>query len=153
MIEPSTVVQPLTSKLTLKTPPFALKSSVLLVTEPAKLLFPSFTLPPAEKAFMDAGKLAVRLLVTSTVEGDASLPVVSDEKSSLSKVVTPLLLGFTVMTRVAVPVPDPFVAEIVTFDVPATVGIPVISQVDVLRLSPAGKPVAPKEVGLPEAVI
>jgi hypothetical protein len=57
------------------------------------------------------------------------------------------------MTRVAVPVPDPFVAEIETLDVPATVGAPVMAPVPVLIFSPAGKPVAPKEVGLPEAAI
>jgi hypothetical protein len=57
------------------------------------------------------------------------------------------------MTRVAVPVPEPFVAEIDTLDVPAAVGAPEIAPVLVLRLSPAGKPVAPNEVGLPVAVI
>jgi hypothetical protein len=59
----------------------------------------------------------------------------------------------TVITNVADPVPEPFVAEIVTFEVPATVGVPVITPVDVLMLSPPGNPVALKEVGLPEAVI
>ena len=80
-----------------------------------------------------------------------SPPVVSDAKSSLSKLVPPL--GLIVITSVAVPVPDPFVAEINTLKVPAAVGGPVIAPVDVLRLSPAGKFVAPKEVGLLEAVI
>jgi len=41
----------------------------------------------------------------------------------------------------------------VTLDVPAPVGVPVIAPVVELRLSPAGKPVAPKEAGLPEAMI
>jgi hypothetical protein len=58
-----------------------------------------------------------------------------------------------VITKVAVPVPELFVAEIVTFEVPATVGVPVIAPVDVLTLNPRGNPVALKEVGLPEAVI
>ena len=60
---------------------------------------------------------------------------------------------FTVITSVADPVPETFVAEIVTFEVPADVGVPVIAPVDVLMPSPPGNPVAPKEVGLPEAVI
>ena len=60
---------------------------------------------------------------------------------------------FTVITKVADPVPVTFVAEIVTFEVPADVGVPVIAPVDVLIPSPPGNPVAPKEVGLPEAVI
>jgi len=50
---------------------------------------------------------------------------------------------FTVITNVAVPVPEPFVAEIVTFEVLATVGNPVIAPVDVLMPSPSGKPAAP----------
>ena len=60
---------------------------------------------------------------------------------------------FTVITKVADPVPEPFVAEIVTFEVPADVGVPVIAPVDVLMPSPPGNPVAPYEVGFPEAVI
>jgi hypothetical protein len=47
------------------------------------------------------------------------------------------------ITSVAVPVPELFVAEIDTFEVPATVGVPVIAPVVVLRLNPAGKPVPP----------
>ena len=61
-------------------------------------------------------------------------------------------LGLIVITRVAVPVPDPFVAEIKTFEVPAAFGVPVIVP-EAFTLNPAGKPVAPKEVGLLEAVI
>ena len=51
--------------------------------------------------------------------------------------------GLTVITSVAEPVPELFVAEIVTFEVPATVGVPVIAPVDVLMPSPPGNPVAP----------
>jgi hypothetical protein len=107
------------------------------------VLFPNLTLPPAEKAFADAGKFAVRLLVTSVVDGVDSLPVVSETKSSLSKFVPPPPLGLTVITSVAVPVPELFVAEIDTFEVPAAVGVPVIAPVLVLRLSPAGNTAAP----------
>jgi hypothetical protein len=114
----------------------------LLVIEPGRVLFPNLTLPPAEKAFADVGKFAVRLLVTSIVDGVVSLPVVSDKKSSLSKFVIPPPLGLTVITSVADPVPEPFVAEIVTFEVPATVGVPVIVP-DALTLKPSGRPVAP----------
>ena len=60
---------------------------------------------------------------------------------------------FTVITKVADPVPVTFVAEIVTFEVPADVGVPVIAPVDVLTLSPLGNPTALKEVGVPEAAI
>ena len=49
----------------------------------------------------------------------------------------------TVITSVADPVPEAFVAEIVTFEVPADVGVPVIAPVDVLMPSPPGNPVAP----------
>ena len=59
----------------------------------------------------------------------------------------------TVITSVAEPVPALFVADIVTLDVPAPAGVPVIAPVDVLMPSPPGNPVAPKEVGLLEAVI
>jgi hypothetical protein len=61
--------------------------------------------------------------------------------------------ALTVITNVADPVPELFVAEIVTFEVPATVGVPVIAPVDVLILSPTGNPVAPYVMGFPEAVI
>ena len=61
-------------------------------------------------------------------------------------------LGLTVITSIAVPVPEPFVAEIDTFEVPAAVGVPVIVP-EAFALNPAGKPVAPNAVGLPVAVI
>jgi hypothetical protein len=61
--------------------------------------------------------------------------------------------GFTVITNVAEPVPALFVADMVTLDVPAPVGVPVIAPDVELRINPAGKVAAPKEVGLPEAVI
>ena len=51
------------------------------------------------------------------------------------------------------PVPEPFVAEISTLDVPAAVGVPEMAPLLVLTLSPVGRPVAPKDVGLLEAVI
>ena len=50
---------------------------------------------------------------------------------------------FTVITSVAEPVPALFVADIVTLDVPAPVGSPVIAPVDVLMSSPPGNPTAP----------
>ena len=59
----------------------------------------------------------------------------------------------TVITSVADPVPALFVADMVTLDVPAVVGVPVIAPVDVLMPSPPGNPGAPYKVGLPEAVI
>jgi len=43
---------------------------------------------------------------------------------------------------VAVPVPEEFFAPIVTLDVAAVVGVPVIFPVEVLTLSPEGSPVA-----------
>ena len=61
-------------------------------------------------------------------------------------------LGLIVITRVAVPVPELFVAEIDTFDVPASVGVPVIVP-EAFTLNPAGKPVTPNAIGLPVAVI
>ena len=61
--------------------------------------------------------------------------------------------AFTVRAKVALPVPPALVAEIVTLLVPAALGVPVIAPVPVLTLKPAGRPVAPYEVELPEAVI
>ena len=52
------------------------------------------------------------------------------------------------------PVPPAFVAEIVTEKVPPTVGVPVMTPVEVLRLKPAGsRGVTPYKVGEPEAVM
>ncbi len=56
-------------------------------------------------------------------------------------------------TSVAVPVPPPLVALKVTVAAPAAVGVPEISPVPVLMLSPAGKPMALKLSGLFVAVI
>jgi hypothetical protein len=92
------------------------------------------------------GKLGVRFDVISVLLGElvvVSPPVVSDAKSSLSKFDPPPPLGLTVITSIAVPVPDPFVAEIDTLEVPAAIGVPVIAPVLVLRLSPAGNTAAP----------
>jgi hypothetical protein len=50
--------------------------------------------------------------------------------------------GLMVRVSVAVPVPEALVAPIVTLEVPAAVGVPVILPVDVLTLSPAASPVA-----------
>lgn len=52
-----------------------------------------------------------------------------------------------VKVSVAVPGPVAFVAVRVTEEVPAVVGVPVITPVVVLTLNPAGKPVALKLVG------
>ena len=51
------------------------------------------------------------------------------------------------------PVPAEFAAEIVTLKVPDSLGVPEISPVAVLTERPAGKPEAPKLVGLLVAVI
>jgi hypothetical protein len=59
----------------------------------------------------------------------------------------------TVSARVAVPVPEEFVAPIVTLEVPVAVGVPVIRPVVVLTDRPAGRPVALKLVGVLDAVI
>ena len=55
--------------------------------------------------------------------------------------------------RLAVPVPPAFVALIVEVKAPETLGVPEIRPVEVLTDSPDGRPVAPKAVGLFEAVI
>lgn len=67
-----------------------------------------------------------------------------------------VMTGFatvTVSARVAVPVPEEFVAPIVTLEVPVAVGVPVIRPVVVLTDRPAGRPVALKLVGVLDAVI
>jgi hypothetical protein len=61
--------------------------------------------------------------------------------------------GLTVRVRVAWPVPVALVALNVTGEVPAVVGVPEIKPVAVLTDNPAGRPVAPKLVGLLVAVI
>ena len=48
-----------------------------------------------------------------------------------------------VKTSVSVSVPPALVAEIVMLEVPAVVGVPEMTPVVVLMLSPAGRPVAP----------
>jgi hypothetical protein len=58
-----------------------------------------------------------------------------------------------VRTKVAEPVPPPLLAEIVTFVVPAVVGVPEMSPVVVLIESPVGRGLALKLVGLFVAVI
>jgi hypothetical protein len=58
-----------------------------------------------------------------------------------------------VSIRVALPVPVALVAPIVTLDVAAAVGVPVIFPVEELTLRPAGNPVALKLVGVLLAVI
>ena len=62
---------------------------------------------------------------------------------------TPVMLR----VRVAVPVPAALVALRVTVEVPAEVGVPEINPLVVLADKPAGKPVAPKLVGLLVAVV
>ena len=59
----------------------------------------------------------------------------------------------TVRASVAEPVPLTFVALTMTLQKPPEVGVPLIRPVEVFTLSPAGRPLAPKEVGLFKAVI
>jgi hypothetical protein len=62
-------------------------------------------------------------------------------------------LVFTVSVKVAVPVPDAFVALSDTVVVPAVVGVPLIAPVEALTDNPAGSPLAPKLAGELVAVI
>ena len=101
---PPAEFHPLTSKLTSNAPP--LRSKALLVIEPTPELEPNFTSPPAEKALVEIGKFAVRLLVTSVVDGEDSVPVVSVAKFSLNKI------GMTTKSVALVPVPKELVTEI-----------------------------------------
>ena len=55
--------------------------------------------------------------------------------------------------KVVDPVPPAFVAEIVTEKAPPAAGVPVMTPVEVLRLSPAGKLGALYDMGDPEAVM
>jgi hypothetical protein len=61
--------------------------------------------------------------------------------------------AWTVRVSVALPVPPEFVADRVTEDVPSDVGVPEMTPVVVSTERPAGRPVALKEVGDPDAVI
>jgi len=65
-------------------------------------------------------------------------------------------LALIVITKVALAVLQgvaPLLAVMVTLDVPAVVGVPEITPVLVLTVSPAGRPIALKLVGLLVAVI
>ena len=66
-----------------------------------------------------------------------------------------VITGTAVMVRVRVaePVPAALVALSVTVEIPAEVGVPEINPLAVLTDNPAGKPVAPKLMGLLLAVI
>ncbi len=74
-------------------------------------------------------------------------------------VIWPDMLGITAVAaeteieRLAVPVPPEFLAESDTEYTPDVVGDPLIIPVEVLSVKPFGRPVAPKEVGDPEARI
>jgi hypothetical protein len=57
------------------------------------------------------------------------------------------------MISVAVLVPPALVALIVTWYMSAVVGVPLIAPVVVFTVTPAGKPLAPKLVGLLVALI
>ena len=61
--------------------------------------------------------------------------------------------GLTVRVSVLVPVPLALIALRVTLVTAAVVGVPEITPVEVLTVKPAGKPVAPKLVGVLVAVI
>ena len=61
--------------------------------------------------------------------------------------------GLTVKARVAVPMPEAFVALNAAAKVPVAVGVPVIAPVLALTLNPEGKPVADRVVGLLVAVM
>ena len=115
-MSPSTVVQPLTSKETVNAPPLPERSSVFEVIDPVAPLAPSFTAPPAENAFADVGKLAVRFVVTAVLDGEpvpevAVLPpAVSVAKSSARSVtVVPLVttLPLAVVSTFLVVAPPP----------------------------------------------
>jgi hypothetical protein len=80
------------------------------------------------------------------------LPTVGVEVLEV-KVMVGELTALTVKASVADPVPAELLALIVTFDVPAAVGVPEITPLVVLIDNPAGKPVALKLVGLLLAVI
>ena len=67
--------------------------------------------------------------------------------------VTTGVAGTTVRVKLAVPVPPALMAEIVTVVTTEEVGLPeMIPEVE-FTLKPAGKLLAPKEVGLLDAVI
>lgn len=122
--------------------------------DPIALLEPSFTTPPACQAEETVGKFVFP--VQGVLEpGVVTLsPLVIEEKSSLKIVVTgPPPPDVTEMDNWAFPVPAEFVAERATFDVPAAVGVPEMTPVEVFTLSPAGRPVAAKDVGELDAVI
>ncbi len=59
----------------------------------------------------------------------------------------------TEKVSVAVPVPAALVADSWTLKIPGSVGVPEMIPVEVSRDSPAGRPVAPKLVGRPVALI
>ena len=81
-------------------------------------------------------------------------PFDAEAKSSVSRLTPPPPPPLdTMRVNVAEPVPAALEAEIAMLKVPAAVGVPAISPVEVLTESPSGKPAALKEVGLLLAAI
>ena len=81
-------------------------------------------------------------------------PLEAEAKSSVSRLTPPPPPPpDTMRVNVAEPVPAALEAEIAMLKVPAAIGVPAISPVEVLTESPCGKPVALNEVGLLLAAI
>ena len=83
---PSTVLHPLTLKLTVKAPPFPDKSMDRLVIEPAAEPEPSLTAPPAWKSLSPVGKLVLPAQAVEEPPEELLLPVVIEEKSSRKRI-------------------------------------------------------------------
>ena len=78
------------------------------------------------------------------------MPTVPDAVAGLETMVTGTAI---VIVTVLLPVPPRLVALTVAVNVPEAVGVPLIKPVAVFTVSPAGKPLAVKLVGVFEAVI
>jgi hypothetical protein len=67
----------------------------------------------------------------------------ADETAGIRAGASDAIDPLTVMVRVAEPVPSAFVALMMTLEVPATVGVPLMTPVLVFTpMRPAGRPVA-----------
>ena len=128
---------------------------------------PALTLPNVPQV-LDPGGVAVRpagmVMLPPPIKADAAPGLVSvsviealvltaTDVGAKATVMLGVATAAMVMVTICVPVPPPFVAVTVGLKVPAAVGVPVISPVPAATLRPAGKPAAPKLVGVFVAVI
>jgi uncharacterized protein YhfF len=127
--------------------PLALVAPMVTLDVPAAVGVPLIT-PVVALMESPAGRPGAEKLVGQLF---AAIVYWNDEPTAADSLVALVMTGtawtLTAMASLAVPVPLALVAPMVTLDVPAAVGVPLITPVDVFMESPAGSPGAEKLVG------